>query len=170
MTVPPMPPAAEPLWRQFVTVDRRYHALRADLLRAFTSEAALSSLLRSALRNIDERATALRLLTLLNESVRRLLLPDLVQLAAFGHKDILLVREVLLLLDPEWREQHLPDEIEAALRSPNPTEEYRRLAELLRVLHSPYLATLVKSAAGSDNVDIREVAEDFGANEGGSDG
>lgn len=170
MTVSPVQPAAEALWRQFVTADQSYHALRADLLRAVPTEAALSSLLRHALRNIDERATALRLLPALNESVRQLLLPDLVRLAAFGHKDILLVREVLLLLDPEWREQHLPGEIEAVLRSPNSVEEYRRFAELLQALRSPYLATLMKRAAESGNVDIREVAEDFGASEDSSGG
>jgi hypothetical protein len=40
-------------------------------------------------------------------------------------------------------------------------EEYRRLAELLDMIHSPYLAALVEKAGQSQDIDILEVAEDY---------
>ena len=155
--------ALEQLWQEFVALDRQHHAARMELLRDSQSGALLLPVLRKALGKVDERAAALRLLAFLDESVRRELLPELVYLAAFGHRDIRLVRDVILTFDQQWLEDHLPREIEHVLQGPDPYEEYRRFAELLRLLRSPYLETLLGQAAANDNPDIQEVAEDFGS-------
>lgn len=65
--------------------------------------------------------------------------------------------------------EHLPSEVDRVLDAtatdPDGWEPYHRFAELLELVQSPYLKVLVERAAASDNVDIREVADDYGSND-----
>lgn len=153
------------LWQRLVAAERQYIAARMALFSArdalLNSETDLIELLRHALKKPSERGAALRVLRILDESVRRQVFPTLVELASVGHSDIQLVREVILSLDAMWLSQHIPDEMERVLERSSTYEEFQRFAELLHVLDSPYLGVLLKRAAASDDPDIRDVAAGF---------
>jgi len=158
--------SSEQLWLQLVDAERSFFAANRALLEARTAladqEADLDQLVARALANPAERATALRLLLAAPESVRRKTFPILVELAAVSHRDLQLVREVILSLDAAWVAQHVVPHIERILKGSPTEEEYRRFAELLERLDNPYLSTLLERAASSDEADIREIAADFG--------
>ncbi|MGH9116596.1 MAG: hypothetical protein ACRD0A_01570 [Acidimicrobiales bacterium] len=59
-----------------------------------------------------------------------------------------------------WVEANIGKEIRPILEHGR-GEEYRRLAELLDDQRSDLLDELVARAAGSEDADVREVAEDF---------
>src|SRR2546423_12266399 len=109
-----------------------------------------------------QRGTALRLLATVPVEVRYPLFPKLVELASFGHGEIVLVRSLISQLDSAWLAEHLPTQVDRIMSSPKATyEEYRRLAELLRDLDPRLLKQLVLRAKESADADIREVGEDF---------
>lgn len=153
------------LWQRLVDAERRYYAANMELYNARTallnSDADVLVLVRRALSYPPEWAPALRLLLQLDESRRREMFPMLVELASTAHGNIQLARDVLLSLDRQWLLEHIPAEIERILRQSATYEEYRRFAELLDMVRSPYLATLVEKAAMSTDPDIREVADDY---------
>jgi hypothetical protein len=95
------------------------------------------------------------------EEVRRHLFQTLIDLAAVSHSDIQLVRDVILSIDRQWLAIHIEPEVDRVLDNAQEYEEFRRLAELLKMMESPHLASLVARAAASDDPDIREVAQDF---------
>jgi hypothetical protein len=137
------------------------HDAKVALLK---SDADITTIMRQALETVGDRGAALRLLLELDESIRRKMFPKLVELASIGHRDIQLVRDVILSLDRDWALEHIPDQVDKILEQappPESYEEYRRLAELLDMLHSPYLAALVQKAAQSSDIAILEVAQDF---------
>lgn len=151
----------EMLWQQLIQADKQYFVARMQLLQAMRTGLDIVSLMRRALDNPLERGPALRLLLNLEEAARRELFPSLIRLASIGHADIQLVREVIFSLDSQWLAEHIPDEIERVLQRSATYEEFRRFAELLRTIHSPYLMVLLEKAAASDDPDIREVVGDF---------
>jgi hypothetical protein len=162
------PKQGERLWRRLVAADNRYDVARMDLYRVqselLKSNIDIVAIIQRALETVTDRGAALRLLLELDEPVRREMFSRLVELASVGHRDIQLVRDVILSLDRDWTLEHIPDQIGKVLEQAPPSEsyeEYRRLAELLDMLHSPYLAALVQKAGQSNDIDIREVAEDF---------
>jgi len=109
-----------------------------------------------------QRGTALRLLATLPIEVRYPLFPKLVDLASFGHGELVLVRSLISQLESAWLAEHLPKEVNRITASPRATyEEYRRLAELLRDLDPRLLKQLILRAKESADADIREVGEDF---------
>ena len=157
---------AERVWQAYVSAEAEYIRAEGTLLRAQSHLSTLSVdslylLLERALRGAGERRAALHLLASLDETVRRRLFPALIDLAAVGHKDIQFVRDVIVSLDKDWLTKNLPEQVERILQPSATYEEYRRLAELLSLLHSPLINTLVKQAARSSDLDIREVANDF---------
>ena len=160
------PKQAERLWQRFVAAENRYCAARMDLPAAKSallgSNADITAILRQALSTVADRGAALRLLLELDESVRREVFPILVDVASVGHRDIQLVRDVILSIDREWVLEHIPVYVSEILERSTEYEEYRRLAELLDMIHSPYLAALVEKAGQSNDIDILEVAEDYG--------
>lgn len=155
----------ERLWQQLVSAEQKYIASRMGLFRAraalLESSADVAALVQAALGRVPERGTALRLLMDLDEATRCRVFPTLVEVASVGHADIQFARDVILSLNRQWLLDHLPAEVERVLSQGATGEEYRRLAELLDSVRSPYLATLVEKAAASADVDIREVAEDY---------
>ncbi len=166
MTLPQQTPGTL-LWQQLVDAERRYYAAKMALVEARSilakSDADLYDLIRRGLCTVPERGTALRLLSTLDEDIRRKLFPILIDLASVGHADIKLVREVILSIDVHWLEENISAQVERVLRESDTYEEYRRLAELLRLMRSPSLSMLVDRAASSADPDVREVAKDFQA-------
>lgn len=160
----PAEPLGSRLWRDLVTAERQFFRSRMALYSARTallnSGVDLAELLQRELSQ-SGRGTALRLLPHADESVRRQLFPEVVRAASAAHSDLQLARTVLLSLDSRWLERNLPMEIERILEQGADFDEYRRLAELLNILRSPYLAVLVERAAASPDPHIREVADDF---------
>lgn len=170
----------EQWWKELVHADEQFYGASLHFWYALKSEidqrgsiSAVVDLFDRALSksNLYERGAALRFLlnspALLNltnneDSVRENLFPRLVYLASTDHADTPLVRDVLIAMERAWVLEHLPEQIEQVLAQSSTYDEYRRFAELLAILHSPYLQTLCEKAKGSDDIDIREVAEDFG--------
>ena len=97
--------------------------------------------------------------------MRQAIFPTLMDLAAHDTNYVVGARAAITSIDPAWLEAHLPAEVDrilsAATDDPSAYDPYRRLAELLQLLHSPYLHALVERARLSSDADVREVAEDF---------
>lgn len=153
---------AELLWQTMFNAEQAFIGARTAFVQAAQSGDDVVPLIEKALRSPSQRGTALRLLPLLDESIRRQVFPTLVELAAVGHSGIQLVRDVVRSIAGDWVQEHLGSQVEKILDCSPTYEEYRRLAELLDLLHSSYLRTLVEKAAQSDDLDIHEVASDFG--------
>jgi hypothetical protein len=159
-------PSGEHLWHEFVEAEKRYYLARMRLFKAkralLSSDADMMGLVKQALDNPPEWGTALRLLLELDEPARRVVFPTLLTIAANHHANVQLAREVILSLDRQWVLQNIPPQVERILEHAATDEEYRGLAEVLRLVQSPSLAIVVERAALSDDADIREVATDFG--------
>lgn len=151
----------EQLWNTFVAAESCFYAARMDFTRRLREGADATDLLRRALTSVSERGAALRMLIDLDDARRRALFPTLVDLASVETRHLLLVRQVILTIDPDWLAEHLPVEVERILDSSPEYDMYRRLAQLLQAARSPHLARLVERAAASDDLDTREVADDF---------
>lgn len=154
---------AKLLWQTMFNAEQTFIGARMAFVRAAQAGDDVVPIIEKSMRNPSQRGTTLRLLPLLDESIRRHMFPRLVELAAVGHSDIQLVRDVIRSIADDWVQEHIGSEVEKILGCSPTYEEYRRLAELLDLLHSPYLRTLVQRAAQSDDLDIREVASDFGS-------
>ncbi|HEX6800009.1 MAG TPA: hypothetical protein VF116_20020 [Ktedonobacterales bacterium] len=152
---------AELLWQTMFNAEQTFIGARMAFFQAVQSGDDVVPILEKALSGPSQRGMALRLLPLLDESIRRQVFPTLVELASVGHSHIQLVRDVIQSISGDWVQEHIGSEVEKILDRSLTYEEYRRLAELLDLLHSPYLRTLVQRAAQSNDLDIREVATDF---------
>lgn len=150
------------LWQRLVSAEDEYYGAWAGISLAERDGVDFTEHLRPALGDVRERGTALRFLAVADERVKRRVFPELVEAASVGHADFGLARDVLFSLDREWLLAHLPAEIERILALPtSDDEEYRRFAQILHDLQSPYLAALVARATTSENPHIREVADDY---------
>lgn len=146
------------LWSDLLLAERQFSNARGRLLAA---HASLHDVLDPALRDPAQRRSALRFLQTLDEPTRREYFPTLIGLASVGHVDIALVRDVILSLDREWLSSAVWAPVEERLHAEATDEEYRRYAELLRVLDPKLLGRLVELALSSGDEDTREVGEDF---------
>jgi hypothetical protein len=152
------PSDAPALWSGLLDAERQYVAARRAVVGLGDR---LTDVLRSALGQPAQRGTALRLLLVVDVERRLEVFPELVRLAAVGHSDVGLVREVIGSLPHYWVEANIGREVRPLLDDGG-YEEYRRLAELLQGLDSGLLSELVDRARRSEDPDIREVADDFG--------
>lgn len=152
---------AELLWQTMFNAEQAFIDARVAFVKAARSGDDVVPILEKALHSASQRGAVLRLLPMLHESIRRQTFPTLVELAAVGHSDIQVVRDVIESIATDWVQGHIGNEVEKILDCAPTYEEYRRLAELLDRLHSPYLRSLVQRAAQSNDIDIREVASDF---------
>jgi hypothetical protein len=118
------------------------------------------AVLGTALRDPAQRGTALRLLLILDDDIRKPLFPTLVALAAVGHRDISLCREVILLMPRDWVIENIEIYSYEILKEGG-EEEYRRLAELFYNLDRRLLSHLIERALESNDAGIREVGEEF---------
>ncbi len=148
---------AEP-WERLVRAEQAYIEARTALF-ASDPEAQLAA----ALRSPRGRNAALRVLDGATDELKMALLPTLFELTLVTHGNVGLVRAIIGSLDHGWLSIALGSHVEALLERPHLTwEEYRRVAELLRSIGQVgLLDTVVTKAQYADDVDIREVAEDF---------
>lgn len=145
------------LWHQLLTQEEAYFSSRQAFL---TQSSNRLSIIKDALDNPSERATALQLCLYLTESERQALFDELVKLASIGHCDIELVRQAILSLPLSWLSTHIETVAESLLEK-GTDEEYRRLLELYINIDEDLAQRLVKRALQHEEPDIREVGEDF---------
>lgn len=145
------------LWHQLLTQEEAYISSRHTFL---TQSSNRLSIIKDALDNPSERATALQLCLYLTESERLTLFDELVRLASVGHSDIELVRQAILSLPLSWVSTRIETVAESLLEK-GTDEEYRRLLELYINIDENLAQRLVKRALQHEDLDIREVGEDF---------
>lgn len=146
------------LWASLSNAEARFFEARMDFMRSVVD---LEGTLRRGLGTPHQRGTALRLLLILDEGIRRALFSALLPLAIEVHSDTRLSRDVIASIDGRWRGRKLHQQLPDLLDSGGP-EEYRGAAELLRQLDSSLLDWVLARAAGHIDPEVREVAVDFG--------
>lgn len=145
-------------WVGLCRAEARFFEARMDFMRSVDD---LEGTLRLGLQVPHQRGTALRLLLILDEGIRRALFDSVLPLAIEAHSDTRLSRDVIASIDGRWRSRVLGPQLSALLDFGGP-EEYRGAAELLRQLKSSLLGQVLARAADQPDPDIREVAADFG--------
>jgi hypothetical protein len=147
----------EKLWRDLCAADNTYHEARMRLL---TNASDLDGIIRAALNSPAERGPALRILNILPEQQIRRHLAQLAQLASVGHSDIELVRSVISRIDRDWLTQNIDGYVTPLLKTGN-EEEFRRIAELYKLLDQELLKAHLARCAVHANEEVREIASDF---------
>lgn len=120
----------------------------------------LKSLLETALGNPQERGGALRLLLILGEKEIREHVKSLIRIASVGHSDIALAREVILRLDKDWLLNIIESHVAPVLETGG-EEEFRRLAELFKLVDTKLLHKHLEQCAAHPSPEVREIASDF---------
>jgi len=120
----------------------------------------LKSVIGAALDTPSQRGTALRLLQILPEEMIRPHFSRLVDLASVGHSDIELCRAVLLKIDRNWLVQNIEYQVTQILR-PGGEEEFRRVAELYKLLNSDLLGLHLERCARHVDEEVKKIASDF---------
>lgn len=158
-----MDPESERAWLKFAQAEQAYIEALADL-RHFDME----PMLREGLLNLQWRRQALGILRSSDVKLCEKLLPELFELATVGHSLIAAVRRCIRRIPRERLVVQLVPLVQQLTEDPNSDyEAYRRIAELLREIECwPLLGVLVRAASTSSDVDILEVAEDFGELDG----
>lgn len=151
----------EKLWRDLCAADNTYHEARMRLL---TDASDLDGIIGAALSNPAERGSALRILSILPEQQIRGHLAQLARLASVGHSDIELVRSVIARLDHDWVTRHIDSYVKPILEAGD-EEEYRRIAELYKLLDRRLLEVHLARCAAHSGEAIREIAADFADDE-----
>jgi hypothetical protein len=146
-------------WLAFIHAEQAYRAAMADL-----RDVDLERVLRESLQHLPWRRQALAVLQGSNIGLSVRLLPQLFELAAVSHSLLDEVRKCILRIPRDVLEREFPALVHGIILSPESDYEvFRRVAELLRLTDMPgLLETLVSAAAQSKDLDIQEVAEDFG--------
>ena len=147
----------ESAWREYLSADT--NLIRAKL-RLGSHIEPRTSLILASLGCVAERGATLRWLMATTEFIDRDLSRALLGLAAVGHSDIQLVRDVMMKYRDQIPEEWLAQDV-AALLADGDEEEYRRLAELFRVMSRTLVRLILTVAAQSSDLNIRQVAVDF---------
>ncbi len=116
---------------------------------------------KRGLSSVVARGAILRRLTWASNDLKQKVFDELVDLASIGHSDIGLCRTVIKSLPRLWLLRNISASIEKILLESEDEETYRRLAELLYEIDNSLLRSLVEHARKSENIDIREIADDF---------
>ena len=144
------------LWHQLVDQEKTYLSTRQN----FLNSPSKIELIRKALQNPLERATALKIINYLTQDERQSLFHELIKLASVGHSDIELVRHTIVSFDKNWLLENIETQAESVLEN-GTDEEYRRLLELYIQLDYKLTQRLAKKALQHPDIDIQEVGEDF---------
>jgi hypothetical protein len=144
-------PALVDHYRAFVDHERSW--LVGNLSDALVS-------LERALGVTGEREVALTVLQRLPYAVRSGFVETLVLLLANSVRETQQVRDLLLSLPADVVRDRVIPLVDRALVDAD-AEAYRRYAELLRDMGSPYLGVLIRRARESSDLEIRAVADDF---------
>lgn len=155
-------------WKAAAEAEARF----TDYLAMIPRE-ELVPLLEEALGSIQSRRLALRVLFGAAAPLTLEVLPALGPLLLVSHAYLLHCRDLVRRLPEEVQRQFLSDLADKVVADPaSDYETYRRLAEFLAGLQMfDVLEVLVKAARASEDLDIREVGEDFEVSVGrGADG
>jgi hypothetical protein len=147
----------EQLWNNFRAAENAFYEARMKLVRGTQDLAGVISM---ALKIPSQRGHALRLLEIVPEEMIRQQISTLVDLVSVGHSDIELCRSVILRIDKDWLVKNI-DHYAAKLLENGGEEEYRRIAELYKLLDSKLLDVHLKRCAIHANDEVREIAADF---------
>ncbi|MEJ3741946.1 hypothetical protein WEI85_01410 [Actinomycetes bacterium KLBMP 9797] len=153
-------------WLAFVQAEQQYREKAAAL-----AGPDLVPMLREALEYLPWQRPALAILGGSSVELNKELLPELFRLAQVSHSLIGEVRRCILRIPPDVLEVGLEPLVRRLISDPTSDDEaYRRIAELLAEAEIWYLLRLlVRHANDSDDVDIREVADDFAELAAGTD-
>ena len=144
------------IWHQLIDQEKAYLETRNN----FLNSPSKVELIKKALQNPSERATALKVINYLATEERQSLFDELINLVSVGHSDITLVRNTVLSFDKKWLLDHIETQAESVLEN-GADEEYRRLLELYIQLDDGLTQRLVAKALQHPDIDIQEVGEDF---------
>ena len=144
------------IWYQLIDQEKAYLETR----KIFLNSPSRVELIRKALQNPSERATALKVINYLTEEERQNLFSELINLVSVGHSDIKLVRNTILSFDKKWLLDNIETQAESVLEN-GTDEEYRRLLELYIQLDDGLTQRLIAKALQHSDIDIQEVGEDF---------
>ena len=146
------------LWRQLFNVEQ---AARSDIFGLWCQITSKVEVLQGALSLAHQRGTALRILLLLGDDLRKPLFPQLVELASVGHADILLCRTVIKCIERAWVVSNFPPVLRKVLNPNSSAEEYRRIAELLREVDPHLIQEHIERSLAHPDPEIHEVGHDF---------
>ncbi len=144
------------IWYQLIDQEKTYLETRKN----FLNSPSRVELIRKALQNPSERATALKVINYLIEEERQNLFSELINLVSVGHSDIKLVRDAILSFEKKWLLDNIETQAESVLEN-GADEEYRRLLELYIQLDDGLTQRLIAKALQHSDIDIQEVGEDF---------
>lgn len=144
------------IWYQLIDQEKAYLETRKN----FLNSPSRVELIRKALQNPSERATALKVINYLTEEERQNLFFELINLVSVGHSDIKLVRNAILSFEKKWLLDNIETQAESVLEN-GADEEYRRLLELYIQLDDGLAQRLIAKALQHSDIDIQEVGEDF---------
>lgn len=144
------------IWYQLLDKEKAYTETRQTFLNCHNRV----DLIRTALQNPSERATALKILEYLTDKERHGLFDELIQLASVGHSDIELVRSAILLFEKQWLLGNIENYAEPVLKH-GTDEEYRRFLELYFIIDRQLSERLVAKALKHSDPEIQEAGEDF---------
>ncbi len=144
------------IWYQLIDQEKAYLETRKN----FLNSPSRAELIRKALQNSSERATALKVINYLTKEERQSLFDELINLVSVGHSDIKLVRNAILSFDKKWLLDNIETQAESVLEN-GADEEYRRLLELYIQIDDGLTQRLVAKALQHPDIDIQEVGEDF---------
>ena len=147
----------EQLWADFCAAESAFYDARMALVRGAQD---LQSLISGALQTPSQRGSALRLLEILSEDKIRPHFASLVDLASVGHSDIGLCRSVIFRIEREWLVANIEPHVVMILKNGG-EEEFRRIAELYKLLNADLLDAHLKRCAVHVNSDVREIVADF---------
>lgn len=145
------------LWREFITACNALAKAEGDLFRQASS---LTQLVRAGLNKPTERASAIRIVTFLDESERKELFPDLLSLASYVNGVTTYAKDLVLGLPREWVSAHIQETADGLLRD-GTDEEYRAMWEIYKELDMSLASELAKRAANDSDPEIKRAGEEF---------
>jgi hypothetical protein len=144
-------------WRTLIERHRAFLLARMDLRQKGVS---LVELVRRGLNEPSERATALDLLQSLSVADQKVLFPEVLAVAAYGHGLTDEAIRALHTLPKDWVLENVEASAEPLLRD-GTYEEYRMLLRIYAELSLDLARALALRARASEDPDIREAGEDF---------
>lgn len=147
----------ERLWKELQLKEKEFFIAKKNFLTECSDKMYILS---RAMRQPVERSTALRLLQDLPCFEREMFLSDLIFLASWGHKDIDLVRKIIIDMNRELVLQKI-DEYASEILIEGGEEEFRCLFALFRMLDKELLKGYINKALSHEAAGIREMGQEF---------
>jgi hypothetical protein len=151
---------SERIWEKLCHAESQFYETRMEFTQKIPDNDKVS-IFKQGLRKTSQRGTTLRILLILDDSVKRDLFFELVDLASVGHSDIELCREVIKSIHQrDWVVSNIERCVSEILQH-GTDEEYRRIAELYLDLDKMLLKKHIHRALRHEDRDVKEVGQDF---------